>query len=75
MTKTDRMLALKFMSGNTRLNQGTEYMMHVNEGHMRRDGFPIGHTCDSNMSIPLYSSKELMQQRLITAFRLCGEID
>ena len=27
------------------------------------------------MNIPHYSSKEMMEKRLLTAFRLCGEVD
>ena len=58
MTKKDRMLALKFMSGNSRLNQGIRYSIDVSDN---LDRFPIGHTCDATMDIPLYSSKEMME--------------
>lgn len=35
----------------------------------------MGHTCSNYMTMPKYSSKEIMQSRMLTAFRLCGEID
>ena len=66
------MLLLKFMSGNSRLNQGQRYSID-NGGQI--DSFPEGHTCGSNMIIPSYSSKEIMKRNMLTAFRLCGEID
>ena len=40
-----------------------------------KDSFPEGHTCGCSMYIPSYSSKELMKRNMLTAFRLCGEID
>ena len=67
------MLALKFMSGNSRINHSHNYTIRVIRHG--QDSFPVGHTCDSTMDIPLYSSKELMEQRILTAIRLCGEID
>ena len=59
MSKEDRMLTLKFMSGNQRINQGVKYSIDVNS--RRKDGFPEGHTCGLNMHVPIYSSKELMK--------------
>ena len=72
MGPEDKQLLLKFMSGNMRINQGTKYTIKI-EG--TKDSFPEGHTCSSSMDIPYYSTKELMKQRMLTAFRLCGEID
>jgi hypothetical protein len=72
MSSEDKQLMLKFMSGNMRINQGTKYYINI-EGTI--DSFPEGHTCGNSMDIPFYSTKELMKQRMQTAFRLCGEID
>merc|ERR1740123_1301505 len=65
MDKNDRSLTLKFMSGNSRINQGQHYSIDVSS-YQAKDGFPEGHTCGSNMVIPEYSSKEMMKQRLLT---------
>ena len=72
MSKHDRMLALKFMSGNSRINQGQQYAIYQKG---TKDSFPEGHTCFSTMDIPLYSSRELMKERMLSAFRMCGDID
>ena len=45
-------------------------MSHYNDGK-----FPRGATCGSHMSMPFYDSKEEMKKYMLTAFRLCGEID
>ena len=72
MENEDRMLTLKFMSGNMRINQGERYSISICGA---KDSFPEGHVCGNSMHIPLYSTKQLMRERITTAFRLCGEID
>ena len=71
MGKKDRELLLKFMSGDSRLVPGSRY------GVTMRDGseFPEGHTCGLSMDVPYFEDKAKMQRNLLTAFRLCGEID
>lgn len=72
MSKQDRTLVLKFMSGDSRIKPGHRYRMSFGGG---RGGLPSAGTCGSSMSIPYYSSKEEMQRLMLAAFRLCGEID
>lgn len=72
MSKQDRQLLLKFMSGNSRINQGVRYTI---DRVSREDGFPEGHTCGNSMDIPFYKNKETMKRNMLTAFQLCGEID
>lgn len=35
----------------------------------------MGHTCFNSIDIPQYSSKEILEKRLLTAIQMCGEID
>ena len=72
MSKKERQLFLKFMSGNSRINQGSHY--GISKGYTK-DSFPNATTCSNEISLPLYSSKELMQQRLLGAILMCGDID
>ena len=58
MSIKDRQLCLKFMSGNSRLNQGSRYSISQDG---TTDGFPVGHTCGNCMDIPVYSTKEMMK--------------
>ena len=62
---------LKFMSGDSRLKPGHSYSINFGSG----GGFPSGSTCSSSMRIPYYDDKETAKKSMLTAFRLCGEID
>ena len=73
MDKQDRSLVLKFMSGDSRIKEGHHY--YVNICSYNYGKFPRGATCGSSMSMPFYDSKEEMKKYMLTAFRLCGEID
>ena len=60
------------MSGDSRLVPDNCYRITFCNS---RSEFPEGHTCDLSMDIPFYEDKAKMKKNLLTAFRLCGEID
>mmetsp|Transcript_134 Transcript_134/g.116 ORF Transcript_134/g.116 Transcript_134/m.116 type:complete len:94 (+) Transcript_134:1109-1390(+) len=73
MGKKDRMLLLKFMSGDSRIRQNTFYSIRFRDDCS--SPFPEGHTCSLFMYLPYYRSKEEMKKNMLIAFRMCGEID
>ena len=70
---SDRQLLIKFATGRTRLAQGDK--IEISMSGSNDSEFPHGTTCSNAMRFPNYSTYELMVQRVLTAIRLCGEVD
>lgn len=74
MKKKDRELLLKFLSGDSRIVPGSRYSIYF-ANYDINNGFPTASTCSLSMDIHAYDNKETMKRNMLTAFRLCGEID
>ena len=72
MSKQDRSLLVKFMSGDSRIKPGERYTLEIGYGY---GDFPTAGTCGLYMQTPHYDDKETFERNLLTAIRLCGEID
>lgn len=69
----DRQLFVKFATGRTRLAQGDS--LEVSISGKNDDRLPDAGTCGNYVGFPEYSTDEIMSSKLLTAIRLCGEID
>lgn len=69
----DRQLFVKFATGRTRLAQGDSLSVTINSPDDNR--LPDAGTCGNYCSFPAYSTDEIMSDKILTAIRLCGEID
>ena len=72
MSKQERALLLKFISGDSRLKADQKYDIRFGEG---KAGLPWSSTCTQVMYVPYYETKEETKQKIIAAITLCGEID
>jgi len=78
MEEEDKRLYLKFVNGRSKLptNMATvRYKHYVTYQHGGDGVLPQAHVCYFQIDLPNYSSKDIVRQRLLTAIRLCGEID
>jgi len=77
-TDEQRALYLSFCWGRSRLPlTAAEFdTPHKLAGRSGGDSaFPMAHTCFFQTDLPVYSSREIMLQRLSTCFSMCGVID
>ena len=76
----DQGLFLRFVSGKTRLPHTAADFSHQFEIHslsrpVADQSLPIAATCFFKLSLPSYSSKEILEKKLLFAIRHCSLID
>ena len=69
----DRALLVKFTTGRSRLAPGDR--MSIRSYTKDDNRMPTSATCSNETNMPVYSTKEIMETRLLTAVRMCGDID
>ncbi|PBJ68996.1 hypothetical protein BCY84_20474 [Trypanosoma cruzi cruzi] len=72
MTDEDRMLLLRFTTGQTRLPLKEAIKVQRNGAH---DSLPTSSTCFFTLRLPSYSSYESMREKILYAIRQCKAID
>ncbi|RNC57175.1 transferase, partial [Trypanosoma cruzi] len=72
MTDEDRMLLLRFTTGQTRLPLKEAIKVQRNGTH---DSLPTSSTCFFTLRLPSYSSYESMREKILYAIRQCKAID
>ncbi|ORC93857.1 uncharacterized protein TM35_000017340 [Trypanosoma theileri] len=72
MTEEDRMLLLRFTTGQTRLP--IKEPIKVQRSGVQ-DSLPTSSTCFFTLRLPFYSSPESMKERILYAIRQCKAID
>jgi hypothetical protein len=78
MEPEDQAAFLKFTWGRTRLPLSSETFtqpMKLTQRSSSPDAFPISHTCFFEIEIPVYTSKEIMRERIMYAIIHCTSID
>ena len=78
MEPEDQAAFLKFTWGRTRLPLSSETFtqkMKLTQRSSSPDAFPISHTCFFEIEIPVYTSKEIMREKIMYAIIHCTSID
>ena len=71
----DKSLFLKFVTGRKRLASGENMEVVLFEDENDDSSLPTAATWGNYIRIPHYATEEIMSEKILTAIRLCGEID
>jgi len=81
-TSKERCLFLRFASGRERLpseselqQSGTKAALTISRVFADTDSLPTASTCFSTLSLPRYTSQEIMKKQLLIAITHCSSID
>lgn len=74
ISNAERQQVLKFITGRARLQPGVEQYVLM-KARTTDEELPKAVTCSNELLIDMYSSGEVMRDKLMIAVRLCGEID
>jgi len=82
LTPGERCLFLRFVSGRERLptegelrKSGAKHALTISKVYSNTDSLPKSSTCYSTLSLPRYSSQEILKKQLLTAINYCSSID
>lgn len=79
MSDEDRSAYLKFVWGRARLPIDCSNLRYKHGvdlcDHMDKEALPESHTCFFSIDLPCYETEEMLEKKLLTSIRFCGEID
>merc|ERR1711990_313906 len=78
MDEADKRLYLKFVNGRAKLPANIaniSYKHQITPQGSSDSALPQAHVCYFQIDLPNYSTKAILEKRLLTAIRFCGEID
>ena len=77
MDEDDKQKYLKFVNGRAKLptNPAIGRRHKISSYGRGNDHLPQAHTCFFQIDLPRYPSKEIMRSKILTAIRICGEVD
>lgn len=75
----DKTAYLKFVWGRARMPFDCTTLRYKHRiaviEHWEKDRLPESHTCFFAIDIPVYETEEILEKKLLTSIRFCGEID
>lgn len=79
MSEEDKTLYLKFVWGRLRMPFDCSTLRYKHRiaymDYWDKDRLPESHTCFFAIDIPNYENEEILEKKLLTSIRFCGEID